>query len=760
MGNAKTKEAKDIFDKLDRDKRGVINLSDIASIRALPGLASHVSNTPLLLYQFDEAKQGRITKKEFISLVRYLQRLHVKKDEAQPKNIPATTINLENIPELTDRDLPTPAVVNCTPAGEQEEDESEGETIAESVVAVAEKTRTLVHKLVNDTEERAVFVEWFFHLSDLKRNNHIELDELQVLLEILKYDGIVADSLIHDPEKLGKPIGTQAQLLLEEYGGARDGFFNKEQFLILADLILKQYELRTDTPASDRIGKYELKQKIGSGANAVVRLAIDTVTGQKKAVKIIAKGNVSDLSRLDVEIKAMKLLQHPNIVVLEEVMETPENVYFVMELCEGGNVADHVAIEPLHRSTAKYFFTQLADCVRYCHQRGVCHRDLKLENLVLDSEGKNVKVCDFGHAGIFTLGFDFFSTGLMGSLFHISPEQIEGESYSGEKVDVWAMGVVLYRMLMGKPPFYNENAKLIVDLIQQIKYPSEGLPHKVADLLSKIFLRNPQERLTIDEILAHPWLRHHRIKEIPSLFSGKLILEHNTHTSTAWALLHASLKELGIHSFQVKNDLLTLRCHYVTKELRFLANLSPRCDAVASTGAAAAPTSTPTKGAPSHSNAHARPPYFEFTWLSGGGFALRQLIIRIQTVFAKHLEKQQERKQKQPVAVQPQLDSGLLLQTASELAQQFKKLFDKLLHNKATVLLLGKTGADHTTHTTHHTPHTTPQASGRVLWPTKCLGGTSPKWARVYQSPPQSSHTRCHGSRSHSTTQKDLASAL
>eukprot|EP01105_Mastigella_eilhardi_P021404 TRINITY_DN517_c2_g1_i4.p1 TRINITY_DN517_c2_g1~~TRINITY_DN517_c2_g1_i4.p1 ORF type:complete len:1083 (-),score=286.85 TRINITY_DN517_c2_g1_i4:2433-5441(-) len=378
----------------------------------------------------------------------------------------------------------------------------------------------------------------------------------------------------------------------------------------------------------------------------------------------------------------MKLLQHPNIVVLEEVMETPENVFFVMELCEGGNLAEHVAIEPLHRSTAKYFFTQLAKCVQYCHQRGVCHRDLKLENLCLDSEGKNVKVCDFGHAGIFMKGFDFF-TSLTGSLCHIPPELIVGESYSGEKVDVWAMGVVLYRMLMGRPPFYNENAKLIVDLIQKIKYSAEGLPHKVADLLHRIFVRDPQARPTVDEILRHPWLRRHRTREIASLFTGRLTLEHNTHTSTAWALLHASLKELSIHSFPVKTDLCTLRCHYVPRELKFLARLWPGYD-----GPAAAEALAPA----SHCGVHAHPPYFEFTWVSGSGLALRQLNIRIHTVFAKHLELQQERKQQQKVTVQPQLDSRLLLQTASELARQFKQLFDKLLHNKATVLLLGKTG--------------------------------------------------------------------
>lgn len=192
----------------------------------------------------------------------------------------------------------------------------------------------------------------------------------------------------------------------------------------------------------DMLKNYVLGRKLGVGASGVVRLAVHRDSHARKAVKIIHRGDVTDMSRLDTEIKAMLLLRHPRVVQLDEVLEDPERIYFVMELCGGGSLADIVAEKPLDERLARFYFAELVEGVAYCHAQGVCHRDLKLENLLCDNLG-HLKITDFGHAGIFQKGWDIFQTGLVGTLWHLAPEQIAGQAYSGERVDVWAMGVAL-----------------------------------------------------------------------------------------------------------------------------------------------------------------------------------------------------------------------------------------------------------------------------------------------------------------------------
>lgn len=163
------------------------------------------------------------------------------------------------------------------------------------------------------------------------------------------------------------------------------------------------------------------------------------------------------------------MLDHPSIVKLHEVLENEEYVFFVMELCGGGSLSNYVEMKPLSERLARYYMPQLIKGLKYCHNKvishllftidslldsqrdhvdwksiqGVCHRDLKLENLLIDNNG-HLKISDFGHAGIYREGWDLFNTRLVGSLYHLSPEQVQGQCYSGEKIDIWAVGVILY----------------------------------------------------------------------------------------------------------------------------------------------------------------------------------------------------------------------------------------------------------------------------------------------------------------------------
>ncbi|KAH3732442.1 protein kinase [Pelomyxa schiedti] len=695
MGSGKSKAAvKEIFDKFDQAKTGVLTLDEILSIRAMPGFNHPVTNSPLLLFQFDSSKCGGINKEDFCQLVKYLEQVEKQNKINPPTQVHAHTIDLEKVPGLRDRDSAIPPIAGSTignvassdsETGGENSDSSSSTTSTSTTASntgntsssagelgstMKEDSKALLQKVLTTPNSKESFVSWLFKLADIKHNETIEEDELAYLLNALELDGISSDVLTHNTEtspqtSTKKTPSERAKRIMEEYSNGRARFLTKEQFFVLAELILKHYEVQSASSASDRVGKYEFKQKLGKGSQAVVKMAIDTETGAKKAIKIAKKGNVSDMSRMDVEIKAMKLLQHRNIVTLEEVMETEENVFFVMELCEGGNLAEHVAMEVLSNNMAKHFFSQLVDCVIYCHQHGVCHRDLKLENIVLDSTGKLIKVVDFGHAGIFQKGWDYFSSGLVGSLYHISPEQVEGQSYSGEKVDTWAMGVALYRMLVGKPPFLSDSAKEIVELIKQGVYtPPPDMDPAAVDLLSRMLVVDPNNRVSLCDIQHHPWLTSCPA-QVPSLFDSHLKLEPTTRAQTVWALLHDSLKKLNIVFIQATNDPQTLWCHFVTKDMvRFNATL----------------------------RLYAEGPYFEFTYVSGSGLVLRRTIAELKQIFEEQVDMLKKRRLtiKAPSG---NIDTTMLITSAYELAQNFKQLFNTLLqNNKATILVSGKTG--------------------------------------------------------------------
>lgn len=164
---------------------------------------------------------------------------------------------------------------------------------------------------------------------------------------------------------------------------------------------------------------------------------------------------------------------------------------------------------------------------------------MKLENLLLDNEGV-VHVSDFGHAGIFQVGWDLFSTAV-GSLYHLSPEQINGECYSGEKTDTWAIGVALYRMVTGKPPFFSSDINQLLDDIKNVNYSvPDFLSKNVTDLLAKILKLDPKERIPLSAILEHPWFVGHKS-------ANPAIIIHD---------LNVSRKELSVtHLINILRDL-------------------------------------------------------------------------------------------------------------------------------------------------------------------------------------------------------------
>ncbi|KAJ0985002.1 hypothetical protein J5N97_003358 [Dioscorea zingiberensis] len=225
------------------------------------------------------------------------------------------------------------------------------------------------------------------------------------------------------------------------------------------------------------VGKYCLGKTIGEGAFAKVKLAVDVHTNRQVAVKIIDKQTVIKnkiIYQIKREISTMRLLNHPNIVKIYEVIATKKKIYLIMEYVSGGQLTDRMC-KGLAEKEARKYFQQLIDAVDYCHGRGVYHRDLKPENLLLDSEG-NLKVSDFGLSVLRKPGA-LLSTAC-GSPSYVAPEVITKKNYKGADADVWSCGVVLFELLAGHLPFEDGS-------------------------LTNLY----RKRATIAQIIEHEWFR-------------------------------------------------------------------------------------------------------------------------------------------------------------------------------------------------------------------------------------------------------------
>ncbi|XP_073792064.1 serine/threonine-protein kinase MARK2 isoform X35 [Danio rerio] len=256
------------------------------------------------------------------------------------------------------------------------------------------------------------------------------------------------------------------------------------------------------------IGCYRLLKTIGKGNFAKVKLAKHILTGKEVAVKIIDKTqlNSSSLQKLFREVRIMKLLNHPNIVKLFEVIETEKTLYLVMEYASGGEVFDYlVAHGRMKEKEARAKFRQIVSAVQYCHQKCIVHRDLKAENLLLDAD-MNIKIADFGFSNEFTLGnkLDTFC----GSPPYAAPELFQGKKYDGPEVDVWSLGVILYTLVSGSLPFDGQNLKELRERVLRGKY---RIPFYMStdceNLLKKFLVLNPTKRGSLEQqIMKDRWM--------------------------------------------------------------------------------------------------------------------------------------------------------------------------------------------------------------------------------------------------------------
>ncbi|XVF62351.1 hypothetical protein PTKIN_Ptkin09bG0000600 [Pterospermum kingtungense] len=269
-----------------------------------------------------------------------------------------------------------------------------------------------------------------------------------------------------------------------------------------------------------QLGNYELGRTLGEGNFAKVKLAKNVHSGLPFAVKILDKSKLIQLNITDQikrEIATLRLLKHPNVVRLHEVLASKSKIYMALEYATGGELFDRIASKgKLSEAEGRKFFQQLIDGVSYCHNKGVFHRDLKLENILIDAKG-NIKISDFG---LSALPQHIREDGLLhttcGSPNYVAPEILANRGYDGATSDIWSCGVILYVILTGYLPFDDRNLAVLYQKIfkgdtQIPKWLSSG----ARNMIRRILDPNPDTRITMVGIKDDEWFKQDYTPAVP-----------------------------------------------------------------------------------------------------------------------------------------------------------------------------------------------------------------------------------------------------
>eukprot|EP00345_Euplotes_harpa_P010807 CAMPEP_0168333498 /NCGR_PEP_ID=MMETSP0213-20121227/9643_1 /TAXON_ID=151035 /ORGANISM="Euplotes harpa, Strain FSP1.4" /LENGTH=392 /DNA_ID=CAMNT_0008337833 /DNA_START=1 /DNA_END=1175 /DNA_ORIENTATION=+ len=286
----------------------------------------------------------------------------------------------------------------------------------------------------------------------------------------------------------------------------------------------EDFKLSASGFVSKKVGKirdyYRIGKVLGSGAFGEVRLCLHKDTQSQRAVKVLRKNLLDDkeMDMLKNEISILKDMDHPNIVKMYEFLEDDKRIYIVTEICKGGELFDEI----LNRSKfdekdAAIVMRQLLSAINYCHKKSIVHRDLKPENMLLeqDKDLEKLKIVDFGTS--LTFDPDRALDEKLGTAYYIAPEVIK-KSYN-EKCDLWSCGVIMYILLSGEPPFNDPKAdnEAIMKKVEKGKYDlTKGVWKTVSkeakDLIKKLLTYAPEDRISAEEALKHPWIKDCKVE--------------------------------------------------------------------------------------------------------------------------------------------------------------------------------------------------------------------------------------------------------
>ena len=287
----------------------------------------------------------------------------------------------------------------------------------------------------------------------------------------------------------------------------KDSNYYSQESENLSKYIKEYYKSHFSYPPTD-ISFYKFGRMIGRGAFGKVNIGLNILTGRIVAIKSFNKQNISNekaKKKIIYETNLMRGLYHPSVTKILETFETDKYMLIIMEYISGGNLQNFVKKRrKLCEKTARILYRQLIQGIKYIHSKGIVHRDIKLENILLDLNNI-VKICDFGVGKLTQKGQKLSDQ--CGTPVYMAPEIIKGDGYEGFPVDVWSSGVALYIMLSGNIPFNRDKTHDLQSAILNLPYKKiDDISDNANDLLNNILEKDPNKRFTPDQILEHPWM--------------------------------------------------------------------------------------------------------------------------------------------------------------------------------------------------------------------------------------------------------------
>lgn len=381
--------------------------------------------------------------------------------------------------------------------------------------------------------------------------------------------------------------GTLAKHLMPSLGSAphvaEEGFRNKNQVpLVLQKLMLmnkiKEYYGKDCKERKDSRGKekdilttldfYQLVKRIGEGSFGKVYQAVSVLTGKEVAIKKFDKAEIkTDLAKQKIfqEAKILTMLDHPNVARMLEVFENKGNIFCVMEFAKEGDILELIkARGPLTEDIARFIVIQVAHGLKHCHSRNILHRDIKLDNVLLSANFIS-KICDFGISKIVRKGETMHED--CGTPAYTAPEVVSGKGYVGFKADVWSLGIMLFVMVTGRVPFKDKDKSKSLEVLHELikkgdfSYPTNVvLSDSLKDLINKMLIVNVDQRITIDEVIAHPWFQNPMITELTAFIKSN---ESNANNDYALRrVLELGFPESAVRETVEKQKLNHIHCCY------------------------------------------------------------------------------------------------------------------------------------------------------------------------------------------------------
>ena len=279
----------------------------------------------------------------------------------------------------------------------------------------------------------------------------------------------------------------------------------------------------------EKLKKYKIGKIIGKGAYALVKKVLDVQTNEKLAMKIYEKKNfINDINKkkcIQREISILNKVNHKNIVKLKEVIHTNNHILIIMELIEGISMREYYNKNIKKKNNfnhlekeIKYFFQQIFDCMNYLHKNHIAHRDIKLENILIE-KNNNIKIIDFGfgmnnsdynyRTNNNNINFVKLENFFCGTPNYMPPEIICKKRYVGEKADLWSLGILFYKMVMGDFPFKGKDEKELYKNVKTGKFKlKEGLNENIVKIIKGLIVVNPDKRISCSEVLENKWMKY------------------------------------------------------------------------------------------------------------------------------------------------------------------------------------------------------------------------------------------------------------